>query len=364
MKRAVKRARREHLPPLPKTIAELDNLPEQYQVLQGENWLLHDSGQDEHRFLVFCKPRVVRRMAQSRRWYMDGTFRTRPLLVGQIYTILYDEQGHAPPGAWVLMTHRTEDMYTSLFNVLKEAMPAARNTGPGTFSIDFEISVANAFTTVFPNSEPQFCFFHFSQSLWRKAQQSGIAQRYQNNEENDLRSQFHSILALAFVPEADVPNALAALREVCEESLDDVLDLVEEGGGRGRGAVRFPPRTWNVYQRTRDGIPRTNKTTEAWSRRRTVLISKTHPNVYEFLEALKDEEMYAAAQRRLVELGEEVPKKKKKYHDNDERLVRLVSRYAEITGDDDEDNEENPWDSGILRYLRAVGHSARGTLDN
>ncbi|CAG0883201.1 unnamed protein product [Cyprideis torosa] len=272
---------------------------------------------------------------------MDGTFKTRPLLVGQLYVIHYEQLGgHVLPGAFVLMTHKTEDMYRSVFNALKDAMPAARNSGPDTYSIDFELAVTTAFENVFPDARLRFCYFHFTQSMWRKAQDSGVAARYMRTPEQELRAQFHAILAIAFVPVADVRTALTKLRSACVEDLDDVLDLLEDyyilgrRRGRGRGAVRFPPNTWNVYEATATGVPRTNNSAEAWNRRWTVLISKTHPNIFEFIEALKQEEMYVEHQRNVVELGQEPPKKKKKYRENDDRLRRLVERYAQIIADD------------------------------
>ena len=97
--------------------------------------------------------------------------------------------------------------------------------------------------------------------MWRKAQSSRIASLYVENEE--VRAQFHSALALAFVPEDHVANAFMELRENADENLDDVLDLIEDyyilgrRRGRRRQAPRFPPAAWNVRERTLQGIPRT-----------------------------------------------------------------------------------------------------------
>jgi len=122
--------------------------------------------------------------------------------------------------------------------------------------------------------------------MWRKAQSSRIASLYVENEE--VRAQFHSALALAFVPEDHVANAFMELRENADENLDDVLDLIEDYYilGRRRGSRRqappFPPATWNVRERTLQGIPRTNNSVEAWNRRWNMLISKAHHNIFVF----------------------------------------------------------------------------------
>ncbi|CAG0883199.1 unnamed protein product [Cyprideis torosa] len=73
VKRAAKRARRENVPPLPKTITDLAVLPPQYRNIEGENWILHDSGPDEEWFIIFCKRRTVRKMKQSWQSYLLST---------------------------------------------------------------------------------------------------------------------------------------------------------------------------------------------------------------------------------------------------------------------------------------------------
>ena len=80
------------------------------------------------------------------------------------------------------------------------------------------------------------------------------------------------------------------------------------------------------------------------------------------IEELRSEELYAVSQRTLVDLGTSPPKKKAKYINNDRRLQRLVERFNEIIQEDADDNNDE-WHSGYLKFTRAVGHSARGTMD-
>ena len=91
------------------------------------------------------------------------------------------------------------------------------------------------------------------------------------------------------------------------------------------------------------------------------MIGKAHPNLYEVVEAMQEEERYAAQQRQLVSLGEPPPKKKRRYQQNDARLQRLAQGFEEIIAEGD--GEEDPWKRSYLKYMRAVGHSARGMLE-
>ena len=157
---------------------------------------------------------------------MDGTFKTRPLLVAQLYIVHYQTGDHVVPGLFTLMERRTEADYTELFNAIKNLLPPNRQEGPQQFSLDFELAVINSFTATFPRSSPTLCFFHFGQSLWWKAQTSGIAVEYREDHNMELRQQFHAIMALVFVPIGDVRTALRDLREEIDERLDDIVDLV------------------------------------------------------------------------------------------------------------------------------------------
>ena len=180
-----------------------------------------------------------------------------------------------------------------------------------------------------------------------------------------LRNQFHAFLSLCFVPPDDVPAAFLLLRDNCEDELDDVATHLENNyvlgrrWGRGRRAPMFAISKWNLYARVLAGVPKTNNTCEAWNARFNALIGKKHPNLFEFLDSLRKEELYAESRRRGVDLGNEPPKKKRKYLLNDVRISRIVGRYAEYKAEQDE-ALEGDWDSGTLKYLLTLGHSGRG----
>ena len=81
----------------------------------------------------------------------------------------------------------------------------------------------------------------------------------ENSEQ--MRSDFHSLLAIAFIPEEDLAKAFDLLAESSHRSLSAVFDHVEDTylrgrrRGRGRRAPMFPPKTWNCYERAAEGLP-------------------------------------------------------------------------------------------------------------
>lgn len=369
LKRSIQRVRREGQPELPRTMEELVAIPDQYASLNGEKFLQYDSKEEDEegnhgRVLIFASAGGLRDLSGSKYWLGDGTFKSSPAIAAQLYTLHYTKFDSTLPAVYAVMEDRTRESYKVLFSAVKRLLPVDRRDGPKTFSVDFELAASNALSEVFPQAKPSFCFFHYSQSLWRKGQQTGLAAAYMRENNVDLRRDFHSCLALAFVPEEHVPAAFEKLRNVASDTLDGVIDLLEDTyvlgrrRGRGRTQPRYPIPTWNVFERTLQGVSRTNNEVEGWNRRFNTVVAKRHPNIFALVEALGNEELYVQGQRELVASGGKPQQKKKEYVENDARLQRLTQRFHEFL--EEEDEEEENFDQGLLKYLKNVGHSARG----
>lgn len=369
MKRAIQRTKRVCQPSLPISLEDLKTLPERYYQIDGENCLFYDNIDDEpqNRVMLFGRKAALKEMANSRIWFCDGTFKCVPKIVLQLYIIHYEINGHILLGCFGLMLNKSQRSYEILFQAVKDLLPENKTNGPLKLSSDFELAATNAFLTVFTNTTLQYCYFHFSQSLRRKAQASGLASIYKQKEGEGIRAQFHACLALAFVPPLHVPNIFLALRVHTDETLDDLLDYIEDyyvlgrRRGKGRQRPRYPVESWNVYDRTLEKCPRTNNSAEAWNRRWNILTGQYHPNIFVMLGKMLRELKYSSAQRDLLRLGNRPLSKNNKYKHNDERLQNLVSRFYEIS---EKENNEDPWKNSGLLYLSCIGHSARYILDD
>jgi len=64
--------------------------------------------------------------------------------------------------------------------------------------LDFEKAAISAIQCIFPLSSIKFCYFHFSQSIWRKMQKLGISKSYYDNYE--IQRWIKLILTLPLVP--------------------------------------------------------------------------------------------------------------------------------------------------------------------
>jgi hypothetical protein len=85
---------------------------------------------------------------------------------------------------------------------------------PTHLTCDFEISAMNVFKNIFPNSCIKTCFFHFSQSLWRKIQDCSLCSYFISSSVNDLtdgqrkaaRSWFNDALSFALISPTLIQN--------------------------------------------------------------------------------------------------------------------------------------------------------------
>ena len=105
---------------------------------------------------------------------MDGTFSSCPVLWDQIYIL------HIP--ACVCIATRSSDDYIQE-TVQAAQEPRARETSPRicTSSNANGLAAIQAIHAEFPNAEVKGCFFHYSQAIWRKTQNLGLAVLYKED---------------------------------------------------------------------------------------------------------------------------------------------------------------------------------------
>jgi hypothetical protein len=103
------------------------------------------------------------------------------------------------------------------------------------------------------------------------------------------------LLALDFVPPADVANAFDELVESSPAQLTRINDYWEDNFvGRQRrnrrGNPRFPITIWNMCERLNDYLPRTNNSVEGWhlSFQQTAVCQ--HPSVYKIIDHFRKEQ--------------------------------------------------------------------------
>ncbi|KAJ4433441.1 hypothetical protein ANN_15743 [Periplaneta americana] len=117
----------------------------------------------------------------------------------------------------------------------------------------------------------------------------GLSGEYLEEENTELRSQFHSLVALAFVPENDVIHASIFSKKTPFFHYFEDNYVMGRRRGRNRQQPMYPPNTRNCYIRTWENLPRTTNICEAWLRHLNTLMDKAHPSFYHVLQLLQEE---------------------------------------------------------------------------
>ena len=190
------------------------------QMTNGRRFLLHDCGAGADRIIIYATEANLEEMVDSRHWFMDGIFKTMPLLFAQVYMIHILKQGHTIP--LVFASDKTAATYERLFHFLLANKPELDSAF---VVINFKAAARQAVSRVFPNVLIQGCLFHLGQSVWQRIQNDGLQQRY--SADADFALQLRLLLALAFVPVADMETAFDCVTSNFPAEGNSVLDYFE-----------------------------------------------------------------------------------------------------------------------------------------
>lgn len=162
------------IPNLPTSIDAIDLQDEWTTTIANEGFLLVNDG-DQDKILIFVTDRNLQFLADNDTIYADGTFYTCPSLFTQLYTLHGMVDGDMFPLVFALLPGKSEQLYTRYFHLLKETCTQCQIAlQPTTFFIDYETAVQNTARTSFPGITIKGCFFHFTQCIWRKVQNTGM----------------------------------------------------------------------------------------------------------------------------------------------------------------------------------------------
>lgn len=335
VRRTLRRHRQRVANPYPVPLTRRDfDVPHEFSITAiGAPFLLHDSGRDDpQRILVFGSEAMLERLSAAQHWFADGTFKPAPNIFFQLYTLHFLQEGAVYPAVYALLPNKRQETYVRLLNVLRDRLPEAN---PASILIDMEIAAKNACQAVFPNANIKACFFHFCQALYRRIQDEGRAPDYAHDLQFALK--VRKLAALAFVPPVDVIQAFEDLALVLhqDERAVPICDYFEDTyiGRPAAGGIRRAPmfgfHMWSMTLRLEEELPRTNNHVEAWHRRFETHVQRCHPNLWRFLQVLKEEEGLTRLTWEQAMAGHQPEAPRRRYTDAHARLRRAAQQYGE-----------------------------------
>jgi hypothetical protein len=263
------------------------------------------------------------------------------------------------------MQRKTQDAYEELLRTVMQGCSRIHQLDPDPHTVvtDFELSAMFAVRNVLGEAVTTHgCFYHLTQSTWRKIQDLGLQSAYRSDD--DIRLFVGMLDGLAYLPVNDVTEGYRFLKTTAPSGL---VPLVEYFGetyvtgttkttqtGRTRTIPpRFPPTTWNVHETTfsDEKSYRTNNNADGWNNHFYSLVGMKHPVIWRCIEALQADaaQVSAVVMRRTI--GNLSPRKiSATTKSKNRRLRNLCAEYRSKQ-------------RSLENFLRAIGEGIRLVCD-
>ena len=334
IKRQLRRAASTEFPANPKTLQELVLAGEWRETIDGEQWLIYESPQeDKERMLVFSTEEGLKRLSEAETFLMDGMFSVPPLFK-QLYTIHVPSEGSTMPVVYALLPRKNEPTYCKLFQVINMACEELQipTPDPDNIIIDFETGVKNVIDQEYPSSNMRGCFFHLHQSMQRWLRAKKIIKCYRDDHFFLI---YNMLKSLAFLPVEDVVHVFHEVQAACRTWEEKAFakyfgeTYVTKYGRNGRlRAALFPPHTWNLHHAILEGQPLTNNSTEAWHRKLQTIMNTDSPSIFQFILALKKENQANEVELVQREVGTVEPVHNASSRERAAKIVKVLENYG------------------------------------
>ena len=119
-----------------------------------DNFLRSDVKKNEQRYLIFATDDQLKRLAKSKIWFLDGTFKIVKDPFVQLFSIhsfIKSESDHRKqlPLCYVLMSRRKIKDYKIVFNAILSMLPEVPIVSEAI--LDFESAMWTDLQNIFPN---------------------------------------------------------------------------------------------------------------------------------------------------------------------------------------------------------------------
>ena len=219
---------------------------------------------------------------------------------------------------FVMMSGKRRRDYKKVLEAVLRALPD--DPAVERLVIDFEAAMWRAAEQVLPEVAKQGCAFHWTQAVWRKAQEYGLAIAYR--EEPGTRDVCRKLLTLPLLPQEEIPGVFARLNKrattpaLCQLFTYTMHTWIESD--------LWPPSAWSQFGRA----IRTNNDVEGWHRRLNERAKNGQLNLYLLTDLLFQEAQLVTIQARLVSERKLKRHQRVTYIHYQARLFKLWNEYV------------------------------------
>ena len=304
----------------PVNLAAIDINPE---YLVADIKIENEDGLAEARHLVFATPMQLNLFKKVQTIYLDGTFKAvNKKLFKQLFSIhafvRCEDNVKQIPLINVMMSRRSRKDYTAVFTYLKTHF-LSENSTLDSAVLDFEVAVWLSLKECFPGIELRGCGFHWSQAIYRQAQELHLGPAYLKG--GSITDTIKKLLALPFLPHRLMEKIFKEMMaEASAPGQDDrIVKLLFYVNRYWFSSPVWSPKNFCLYQR----LVRTNNDLEGYHSRLNKKLPKHNPAFYVLIPILYAEAQHAEVTCSLISNHHVKIHRCKKTRDNQARLCLL-----------------------------------------
>lgn len=306
-------SRSSKLPKLPKTLTELHEALDNYDVItnRGENFkFINDC---ETNIVIFTCSHNLEILRKMKIVFVDGTFKSCPKLFYQLFTIHGVKDNNYFPLVFFLLPNKNSTTYIQAFRFIEH------HRRPEIIFADFEKAIHLAVSEVWPQSKLRGCRFHLGQAWWRKIQSLGLSDEFRNKD-SEIGQILKYFFGLPLLPPDIIQNVYVELMAIkpVHEKLDTFFDYVLENYIENDSD--FLPKIWADFSATSE---RTTNCCESFHGKLNSRFYSAHPNIFLLIEQLKAVQCETyIKQRSSLKLKSKIIAEKEKLIDENIKKLR------------------------------------------
>ncbi len=199
----------------------------------------------------------------------DGTFTVHPDIFAQLYVFHAPYLNKVLPLLFCLLPDKTDNTYCRLLVLIRRLSSSIGSTfKPKNIHVDFEAAMIKAVCEIITPDCIRGCLFHFSQCIWRKVQELGLASSYKKFRH--IRQLIRRFSALPFLPVEQIDDGWISITENCPDTEIEVISAEQIEKFHS-----YMLSTWvddmeaiydrNIWNQYRNDGPRTTNNAEGWN---------------------------------------------------------------------------------------------------
>lgn len=238
---------------------------EDIYTLNGNKFLQVNEEVDNGQIKIFFNESHINYIINSKIWIGDGTFKSVPKEFKQLYVFHCQIRNSFFPLIYILMPDKSFQSYKFIFKYIRSF---SKEFKLEQLVVDMEYAVIKAAKCYFQTINIQLCYFHFTQSIWRKLQQLGLQKFYYL--QTDFRYLFKILCALPFEKTKNIINCFQILKEKSrkfeENNIKILFNYFEKNFIKQELKNTNNEYMWSIHYSFIKDFPYTTNVSEAWNR--------------------------------------------------------------------------------------------------